>query len=355
MTNGLFAHLASRIAAEGPLSLADYMTECLLHPRFGYYTTHDSIGADGDFITAPEISQMFGELLGLWAADGWQALGMPGKLYLVEAGPGRGTLMHDALRATRALPPFRAAIVPVLIEASPKLRAMQENKLAGEGATWLNDLAGLPKDAPFILLANEFLDALPIRQYQRSETGWHERRVDLSADGTALRFVLDSQTLPLQSRAAPVGAILETCPAAHAFIGDVAARIQNQGGLALFVDYGPAESGLGDTFQALRNKGFADPLHHPGEADLTAHVDFASLARTAQQAGIKAHGPVAQGDLLRRLGIEMRATRLQQKATPAQAAAITAALQRLTGADAMGNLFQAIALAAPESATPAGF
>ncbi|MBX3455095.1 SAM-dependent methyltransferase [Ferrovibrio sp.] len=360
MTTGLFAHLAARITAEGPISLADYMTECLLHPRFGYYTTHDSIGMAGDFITAPEISQMFGELLGLWAADGWQALGRPAKLYLVEAGPGRGTLMHDALRAARALPPFRTAITPVLIEASPKLRAIQQATLGGEAALWLEDIAALPADAPFILLANEFLDALPIRQYQRGETGWHERRVALSEDGNGLRFVLDSQTLPLQTRplqsrdAAP-GAILETCPAAHAFIGEVAARIQSQSGMALFVDYGPAQSGFGDTFQALRNKGFADPLQHPGEADLTAHVDFASLARTANQAGIKAHGAVAQGDLLRRLGIEMRAEKLQQKATPEQSAAISAAMQRLTAADAMGNLFQAIALTAAESARPAGF
>ena len=360
MTNRLFAHLAGRIAAEGPLTLADYMAECLLHPRFGYYTTHDSIGAAGDFITAPEISQMYGELLGLWAADGWQHLGMPAKLYLVEAGPGRGTLMHDALRAARALPPFRAAITPVLIETSPKLRRLQETALAGEAALWLNDLAALPQDAPFILLANEFLDALPIRQYQRGETGWHERRIGLSEDGNGLRFMLDSQALPLQSRPlqshdAPPGAILETCPAGHAFIGEVAARIQAQGGLALFIDYGPAQSGFGDTFQALRNKGYADPLQHPGEADLTAHVDFAGLARTAQQAGVEAHGPVAQGDLLRRLGIEMRAAKLQQKANPAQAQAIAAALQRLTGADAMGNLFQAIALTAAESARPAGF
>ncbi len=355
MSGALFARLANRIAAEGPLSLADYMAECLLHPRWGYYTTHDSIGAAGDFITAPEISQMFGELLGLWAADGWQHLGMPAKLYLVEAGPGRGTLMRDALRAARALPPFRASITPVLIEASPRLRALQETALAGEGATWLTDIAALPKDAPFILLANEFLDALPIRQYQRGADGWHERRVDLTEDGSGLRFVLDSQALPLQSRDAEPGAILETCPAAHAFISDVAMRIQGQDGMALFVDYGPGISGFGDTFQALRNKGFADPLQHPGEADLTAHVDFASLMRTARQAGIAAYGPVAQGDLLRRLGIEARAAKLQQKATPAQAEAINAALQRLTGADAMGNLFQAIALAAPESAKPAGF
>lgn len=351
----LAAILARRIAADGPMRLSDYMAECLLNPVHGYYATRDPFGAAGDFTTAPEISQMFGELLGLWAADGWQNLGMPAKFYLVEAGPGRGALMHDALRAARALAPFRTAIAPVLIEASPKLRAVQESVLAGEAALWLNDLAALPQDAPFILLANEFLDALPIRQYQRGEAGWHERRVGLSEDGNSLRFVLDSQALPLQGRDAEPGAILETCPAGHAFIGEVAARIQGQGGMALFVDYGPAQSGFGDTFQALRNKGFADPLLLPGEADLTAHVDFAGLARTAQQAGVIAHGPVAQGELLRRLGIEMRAAKLQQNATPQQSAAITAALQRLTGADAMGNLFQAIALTAAESARPAGF
>lgn len=335
-----------RIATEGPISLSAYMADCLLHPQFGYYTTRTSIGAAGDFITAPEISQMFGELLGLWAADTWQQLGAPSNCYLVELGPGRGTLMRDALRVSRRIAPFK----PVLVEASPKLRAIQAE--AVPDALWCGDLEALPKDAALIVLGNEFLDALPIRQYQMQGGAWHERCVDMSDNG--LRFVLSRDSYPL-NRMAPEGSIWETCPAAHAVIETLALRLRAQNGAALFIDYGPAESGFGDSFQAVHRHAYADPLSAPGEADLTAHVDFAALKQTAMRAGLAAHGPLAQGTLLERLGIGLRAAQLKAKASPEQAAAIDAAFQRLTGADAMGRLFQALALSLPTAPPPAGF
>jgi len=359
MAKNLLAHLRQRIQLEGPLPVSEYMAECLLNPRFGYYSTRESIGAAGDFTTSPEISQMFGELLGLWAADTWQALGAPPFFYLVEAGPGRGTLMRDALRAAGMLPPFRAAIRPVLIEMSERLRDLQRSALAGTDATWLNDISAVPKDAPMVLLANEFLDALPIRQYVLDEDGWHERCVDLTPDGVSLRFVLSDTVLPLAARPpggeVNPGLVLETCPQGHAFVAQVANRLAAQGGAALLIDYGPAERGFGDSLQALRGKAFADPLAGPGEADLTAHVDFAGLAETARQSGVAAHGPVRQGPFLRSLGIETRAARLRQSATPDQARGIDLALHRLTAPDAMGNLFKVLCLTPQHAPTPAGF
>ncbi len=347
MTAPLLDLIRRRIAAEGPISLSDYMAECLLHPQFGYYTTRTSIGAAGDFITAPEISQMFGELLGLWAADCWQQMGAPPRCYLVELGPGRGTLMQDALRVTRKAAPF----APLFVEASPKLRALQAQ--AVPDAIWCAEIAALPTDAPLIVLGNEFLDALPIKQYQYQHGAWRERRIDASDDG-GLHVVLSRDAFPL-AREAPEGSIWETSPASHAVIEALGAKLQAQGGVALFVDYGPAESGFGDSFQAVRGHAYADPLAAPGEADLTAHVDFQSLAQTARRAGLKPHGPIGQGELLKRLGIDLRAQQLKSRATPAQAEAIGAALHRLTADDAMGRLFQALALTLRDAPPPAGF
>lgn len=359
MAENLLAHLRQRIQLEGPLPVSEYMAECLLHPRFGYYSTRESIGAAGDFTTAPEISQMFGELLGLWAADTWQALGAPPHFYLVEAGPGRGTLMRDALRAAGMLPKIRAAIRPVLIEMSERLRGLQRSALAGTGAVWVNDIDAVPRDAPVILLANEFLDALPVRQYVSGENGWHERCVDLTPDSTGLRFVLSDTALPLVARLPEgevrPGLVLEACPQGHAFVAQVADRLAGLGGAALLIDYGPGKRGFGDSLQALQGKAFADPLASPGEADLTAHVDFAGLAETARQAGAAVHGPVSQGQFLRSLGIEARAARLRQSATPDQAREIDLALHRLTAPDAMGNLFKVLCLTRQHAPTPAGF
>jgi NADH dehydrogenase [ubiquinone] 1 alpha subcomplex assembly factor 7 len=352
--------LLRRIAAEGPITVAAYMADCLLHPEHGYYRTQQAIGLGGDFTTAPEISQMFGELLGLWAADCWLKQGGPSKCYLVELGPGRGTLMRDALRAIRALPPFRKALQPVLIEASARLRGMQAELLAGEDAVWHEDIAAIPKDAPIFVLANEFLDALPIRQFQRGDDGaWHERCVGLDDSGS-LCFLLDPRALPFDDllppelREAPPGAIVESSPAMRAVAVDIAARLRLQGGAALFVDYGYATPGIGETLQAVYRHTYADPLSDPGLADLTAHVDFASFALAATRAGAAVFGPAGQGTFLEALGIRARAAALKQ-ANPAVQGDIERAVQRLTGPEAMGTLFKALALLPPESPMPAGF
>lgn len=361
VTAPLLEILRHRIAAEGPITVAAFMSDCLLHPEHGYYRSQEAIGLGGDFITAPEISQIFGELLGVWAADYWQKIGGPSRCYLVELGPGRGTLMRDALRAARALPPFRAALMPVLVEASQRMREAQQKVLAGEAASWHEEVATLPKDAPIILLANEFLDALPIRQFQRGDDGaWHERCVGLADDGVSLQFQLDPRPLPLEKvlpalREAPRGAIVESSPAARAVASEIAVRLRLQGGAALFVDYGYDQPGIGETLQAVYRHAYADPLSEPGLADLTAHVDFAAFSAAAVHNGALVHGPVRQGDFLKALGIEMRAAKLKQSGTAVQGMEIDAALHRLTAPEAMGTLFKALALTPPESPQPAGF
>ncbi len=307
-----------------------------------YYAHHDPYA---DFTTAPEISQVFGELLGLWAAVVWQGLGAPDPVLLAEAGPGRGTLMADALRAIgQAMPAFRAALRLHLVETSPALRARQAAALPA--ATWHARIETLPH-GPLILLANEFLDALPIRQFVRRGAGWCERYV---ADG---RFVERPTDGPEQS--AGEGEVVECCEPARELVAALAARLVAQGGAALFLDYGPAESAVGDSFQAMRAGRPADPLAAPGEADLTAHVDFAALARVARAAGATVHGPLAQGILLTRLGLYPRARALARGQEPARAAASMAAVQRLAEPQWMGRLFQALALTAPGVPAPPGF
>ncbi|MEP9376527.1 class I SAM-dependent methyltransferase [Aquabacter sp. CN5-332] len=348
------------IAAEGPMPVSRYMALCLGHPRYGYYITRDPLGAKGDFTTAPEISQMFGELLGLWAVAAWQQMGSPDAFHLVELGPGRGTLMADALRAARLVPAFGAAAQVHLVETSPALRERQAQALAGIEPSWHDRLEEVPP-GPAIVIANEFFDALPISQFVRGEGGWHERRVGLG-EGGELVLGLDPRPSPMGealARHVPPphshGAVLEHLESGVA--GALGARLAAQGGAALVIDYGYAASGLGDTLQALRAHRFADPLEAPGEADLTAHVDFAALARTVMAAGAAAYGPLTQGDFLVRLGIVQRAERLQQNTNASQRKAITAALNRLagTGKDEMGALFKVLCLCDPLFGTPPGF
>ncbi|WP_207477748.1 class I SAM-dependent methyltransferase [Arenibaculum pallidiluteum] len=355
----LAEHLARRIEAEGPLTLAAWMAECLGNERWGYYRTRDPLGARGDFTTAPEISQVFGELLGLWAADCWARMGAPSAVRVVELGPGRGTLMQDFLRAARVLPAFRAAIDLHLVETSPVLRARQAEALAGAGATWHDSLDTVP-DGPVIAIANEFFDALPIHQIERTPAGWAERRVDLAENG-GFRLALDPRptalaaTLPPALAALPPGAVVELCPAAAAIARDLGQRLARWGGAALAIDYGHARPGAGETLQAMRRHAFAPVLEAPGEADLTAHVDFGALAAAARAGGAESWGPVPQGDLLRVLGAAERGRRLAASAAPAQAEAIRTALARLIDADQMGTLFKALALTAPGFGPPAGF
>jgi SAM-dependent MidA family methyltransferase len=347
----LEVELKRQIELEGPISVSRFMSLCLGHPRYGYYITRDPFGAAGDFTTAPEITQMFGELIGLWAAAVWRDMGEPAALHLVELGPGRGTLMADALRAGRVMPGFLQAIDIHLVETSPVLRQAQGATLEPMGATltWHTDLDSVP-DGPALIIANEFFDALPIFQAVRQLDGWHERVVGLDANG-ALAFGLDPDpiphflsTLPETLHDAALGALYEW--RSDHVVMDMARRVTRQGGAALILDYGHTESGPGETLQALRGHVFVDPLTTPGEADLTAHVDFDALATAATVAGARVHGPLEQGTFLKRLGMERRAETLKASATIAQAAAIEQAYARLTdmSVTGMGRLFKALAI-----------
>ena len=335
--------IAARIAQSGPMRLDDYMHTCLLHPQHGYYSTRDPFGAAGDFTTAPEISQMFGEMVGLALAQAWLDQGAPAPFTLAEVGPGRGTLMADMRRAMRVVPRLDGAAQVALVEASPHLRQVQAARLGA--VTHLDSVADLP-EAPLFLVANEFFDALPIRQFVRVEGGWSERMV-VAQDG-ALGFAL-SAPVPLP-REAPPGEVYEDRPAAAPVVREVARRIARQGGAAIFIDYGTWD-GRGDSLQALRRHGFEDPLARPGQADLTSHVDFAPLAAAALAEGVAASAPVPQGEWLRALGIERRAERL----TAAGDAGARDALHRLTDPAAMGHLFKAMAIWPRHAPAPPGF
>ena len=361
--NPLLAQLRARIAERGPITVAEYMAEALGHRTHGYYATRDPLGAAGDFVTAPEISQVFGELVGLWCVQCWVDLGRPAPVLLVELGPGRGTLMADALRAAQVMPAFRDAAAVHLVETSPVLRRRQAETLAqrhpGAPVAWHEAVDDLP-DGALLVIANEFFDALPIHQFQNTADGWRERRVGWDAAAGRLRFVLDTRPLgeppvPPPLSGAPPGALVEVCPAAQATAAALARRIAGRGAAALVIDYGHPVSAPGETLQAVRRHRYADPLVDPGEADLTAHFDFQALGAAARQAGAAVHGPVAQGTWLRRLGVAARVERLAAGAAPAEAAAIRRAASRLTAPDGMGTLFQALALTPPGMAPPAGF
>jgi NADH dehydrogenase [ubiquinone] 1 alpha subcomplex assembly factor 7 len=346
------------IALEGPISIERYMALALGHPQLGYYMTRDPLGAAGDFTTAPEISQMFGELLGLWAAQCWLDLGEPNPVRLVECGPGRGTMMADALRAAKAAPGFLSALQVELIETSPVLKASQMLKLGGCGTpvSWRASIDDASRDAPLIVIGNEFLDALPIRQYMRQNGHWHERLVGLTGDGLTLGLCTDPE--PALTQPGPEGAVVEVAIAAQSFLRELAARLQAAGGVALFLDYGYMKSGFGDTLQAMRSHAFVDPLASPGESDLTAHVDFQALARTARALGLDVHGPVEQGPFLQALGLEARADQLLRHArSPEQEQAIRTAERRLIemSRTGMGSLFKVIAFTASGQPTPPGF
>jgi NADH dehydrogenase [ubiquinone] 1 alpha subcomplex assembly factor 7 len=353
--------LIRRIGASGPLTVAEYMDACLGDPEHGYYMTRDPFGTHGDFITAPEISQMFGELIGLWAVTVWQAMGAPSRFRLIELGPGRGTLMADALRAAQLVPAFAQAADIRLVETSPVLREAQRRMLSAlaPGAVWESGIdTVLAQGAPAIVIANEFLDALPIRQFVRLPAGWHERCVGVDTGGrlvflTAVDAAPDG-SLPPALADAPEGSLIETSPAREGAVAMIAGHMAREGGYALFIDYGHDHSAPGDTLQAVRGHGFDDPLAHPGEADLTAHVDFAAAARAAREAGAAAHGPVPQGVFLERLGLTARAARLGDSA-PDRRAEIEAAHHRLAAPEEMGTLFRVLAVGAPHAPVPPGF
>lgn len=343
--------LVRQITAQGPLSVADYMTACLLHPRYGYYTNRDPFGAAGDFITAPEISQVFGELIGLCLAQAWLDRGAPAPFALAELGPGRGTLMGDVLRATKGVPGFHEALRLHLVEVSPVLRAQQAAHLGNHAPVWHDSAADLP-DLPLFLLANEFFDALPVRQFLRQGDHWRERVVGVQAG--ALAFGLSDPVAPpaLSPRLGDTaeGDMVETCAPAEALAQHIGTRIAERGGVALIFDYGSARS-LGDTLQALRSHEKGSPLHLPGQCDLTAHVAFGPLAETAP---CSAAPLTEQGAFLDRLGIGARIAALARGKPPGTAAMLERALRRLTDPSEMGQLFKVLALHCDSGPAPVG-
>ena len=354
--NALAQHIARLIEETGPIPLSHYMALALGHPEYGYYTARDPLGAKGDFTTAPEVSQMFGELVGLWLADQWLRQGSPKPFALAELGPGRGTLMADILRAIRSVPGMAEAAEVHFVETSPKLREAQKARVPN--ATWHERTDTLPR-LPFFLVANEFFDALPVTQYQRTERGWCERYVGLDGD----RFVpvlapvplANDASLPASMREAREGEIAELSPTATSIAEEIAIRIAAEGGAALVIDYGHPKSAPGDTLQAMKNHAYADPFAEPGAADITVHVDFEMLARAVHAGNAEAHGPVEQGRFLTALGIDGRAEALSRSATASQRHDIETARERLTGAREMGSLFKVLGITPRGSALPAGF
>jgi NADH dehydrogenase [ubiquinone] 1 alpha subcomplex assembly factor 7 len=357
----LQAELKKLIASSGPMPVWRYMELCLTHPRYGYYVSRDPLGREGDFTTSPEISQMFGELLALWAASVWRAMDSPETLRLIELGPGRGTMMADALRAMRVLPPLYQALHVDLVEINPVLREKQRATLSGvRNIAWHDRLDDVPPGAS-VIFANEYFDVLPVHQMVKREDGWHERTIEIGADG-GLAFGAAAEPMPRFEvllppllRAAPAGAVFEWRPDTE--IMKIAGRLRDGGGAALIIDYGHTRSDAGDTFQAIARHSFADPLQNPGLADVTAHVDFQALARGAEDVGARVHGPVSQGEFLKRLGIEHRAAALMAKAAPEVAEDISGALRRLTegGRGGMGAMFKVLAVSDPALETLAGF
>jgi NADH dehydrogenase [ubiquinone] 1 alpha subcomplex assembly factor 7 len=357
----LAARLKQRIAREGPLSVADYMQACLADADAGYYTARQPIGKEGDFVTAPEVSQIFGELLGLWCVAVWQSMGEPRSVIVAELGPGRGTLMADALRAWRSVPKFLESVTVALVDTSPVLRNAQQTLLRGSPVKlqWCDRTEDVP-NGPLILLANEFLDALPVRQLVLSGGVWRERCVTIDRNGAfafAEGAAVEADDLPSSALGigAPDGATIETRPAVAPLASSLAARAGDAPLAALIVDYGHEETSLGDTLQAVHRHRFADPLATPGEVDLTAHVDFAALKETASALGLAVHGPMAQGAFLLKLGLEQRRDRLLAQAKPAQREAILSGAARLADPRAMGLLFKVLALTSNGLAPPPPF
>lgn len=349
--------LAREIALTGPMTVADYVTRCLHDPRGGYYATRPALGATGDFITAPMISQMFGELIGLWAAEVWNRLGAPERVRLVEVGPGDGTLMADALRAARVAPGFLEAVDLVLIEPSAPLRALQAKTLADADVhpRWVKDLNGVETDAPVILIANEVLDCLPARQFVKTNDGWAERRVGVTDDGD-LTFGLVAITGGFTRPAFAVepGQVIEISEQQAAFGRDLGLLVKAASGAALLIDYGRGAPEAGDTLQALRRHQKVDPLADPGEADLTQWADFPTVLEAALRSGADVTGCMGQGEFLHLLGIEARADRLKA-GRPDAAPVIDRQLARLTADDQMGTLFKVAGVFSPKSLVVPGF
>ncbi|MHB8528550.1 MAG: class I SAM-dependent methyltransferase [Caulobacteraceae bacterium] len=348
----LAERLVRQIAIAGPMSVAAYMTACLHDPAEGYYATRPRLGADGDFITAPLVSQMFGELIGLWAVDIWRRIGAPRRVRVIELGPGGGALMSDALRAARAAPGFLDAAEIWLLEASAPLRALQACALQGRGSRvrWISQLDDLPpSETPIVLIANEFLDCLPIHQWVRTRAGWAERRIGLTSEGE-IAFVLAAPNRgsgPARGALdASEGSVAENSPELARLGARIGELLVAVGGAALFIDYAKEGGDFGDTLQAVRGHARESPLAHPGEADVTCHADFDAFTAAARSAGATTTAIRTQGDFLRALGVEARAARLTA-AHPDRAEVIARQLDRLIAQDQMGGLFKVVCVHAP--------
>jgi SAM-dependent MidA family methyltransferase len=341
----LAAKLLARIAETGPVTLHDYMAACLYDPEHGYYRRAHPLGASGDFITAPEISQVFGEMLGLWAADTWARMGAPSRVQLIELGPGRGTLMADALRVLRAAPDFRAACSVALVEVSHALREEQQRLLAAAPVpvAWSERLSQAPA-GPAILIANEYLDCLPIRQFiHRGGAGWLERHV--AAGPAGLSLIEGPIAEPFHGLPqAKEGDIYEMRPGTGPLVAELARRAEAEPLAAVFIDYGYAGPAFGETLQAVRRHRFAGLFEAPGETDLTAHVDFGAFIREAHAAGLDTHGPIPMGEFLLRLGMGARVQQLLAHAKPAQADRIRMGAARLIDPAQMGALFKVVVI-----------
>jgi len=358
--------LIAKIKAEGPLTVAEYMTVCLLDPVDGYYPTRDPLGSDGDFITAPEISQMFGEVIGLWCIQTWQDMGRPQNVQLIELGPGRGIMMSDILRAAQLDKGFLAAVRVTLIEASPALEAVQGKTLSNAPCpiSWASSLDKVAA-GPSIIIGNEFLDCLPIRQFIQKDrfagrAGWQERMITVEDD--ALRFGVSpvplseslQAALPTAQEEAKNDDLLETCPASTQIIDQIKQRFQHNAGRVLFIDYGPETTEFGDTLQALKRHEKVGVFSDPGNTDLTARVDFGALVEMAKAVNLSVTAPVPQREFLSKLGLEMRAVALS-RAKPDSKDKIARQLHRLTARDEMGELFKAICFQSHGLTLPLGF
>lgn len=358
--NALSDRVARLIAAQGPITVAQYMAITAHERGLGYYAARDPFGKKGDFITAPEVSQMFGELLGLWCVQVWRDQGAPASARLIELGPGRGTLMRDALRAAHVARDFLNAIEVTLIESNPTLRALQEENLLGSGAaiSWAQELDQQTLDRPTFVLANEFFDALPLRQFVRAEKSWHERMIGLDAN-RVLSFVLApvpaDERVPADRRSAAPGSVFETSDSATALASTLGHAVGKHGGAALVIDYGYDRSGPGETLQAIRAHAPTSPLDAPGETDLSAHVDFAALATAAHNEGASCFGPIAQGAFLSRLEIGARAAALARSGGADATKSIERDVERLIAPDKMGELFRVLAILPQSAPKPPGF
>ena len=354
-------HIKNRIDVEGPLSVSNYMAEALFNPKYGYYMTGDPLGKEGDFVTAPEISQMFGELIGLWSATVWEAIGSPKRINFIEMGPGRGTLMADAVRSISSIADFAKAVDIHLIETSPSLQRRQKRNLKalGYNIKWHKNFLDIP-EGPLIFIANELFDVLPIDQFQKSKNGWKERKIGYNLTGE-LTWILDQNRLiseeliPQQLLHSEVGSVFERSQIGIELISNITKSVVKHGGAALIVDYGHIKSGIGDTLQAVKNHSYFDVLSEPGTADLTAHVDFECLVDNVIINGGLNLGPVTQRDFLRRLGIETRAGQLKNVASTRMKSEVLAGLNRLIGINEMGNLFKVLAITKPDQNYLEGF